>query len=241
MPWCVRADSLTRRTRVVKRTVVVCLDWSALVSVARPAGQLPAARAHEAWRARAQRDRFHGRWQYLFIESICNDEAVLEQNYRYKMMYSPDYTEQDSEAVRARPIAPPCIQSAPHGTSAVGEQCVSRMLTRWRAGLSAAPLHGCGPQAFILGSCQAASEGRQGPACLLQHALVQQRHGLVLSTRTRSAALCTCGIVLRGSLLIPRPCGHVCCGHVYTAVQLRMLSRACAARKAGYFRHNDLT
>jgi len=113
VPWCVRADSLTRRTRVVKRTVVVCLDWSALVSVARPAGQLPAARAHEAWRARAQRDRFHGRWQYLFIESICNDEAVLEQNYRYKMMYSPDYTEQDSEAVRARPIAPPCTIGTP--------------------------------------------------------------------------------------------------------------------------------
>jgi len=39
----------------------------------------------------AQRARFHGRWQYLFIESICNDPAVLEQNYRYKMMYSPDY------------------------------------------------------------------------------------------------------------------------------------------------------
>ena len=38
-----------------------------------------------------QRARFHGRWQYLFIESICNDPAVLEQNYRYKMMYSPDY------------------------------------------------------------------------------------------------------------------------------------------------------
>jgi len=82
---------------------------------------------------RAQRDRFHGRWQYLFIESICNDEAVLEQNYRYKMMYSPDYTEQDSEAVRARPVAPPA-QPAPHGTSAVGEQRVSRMLTRRRAG-----------------------------------------------------------------------------------------------------------
>lgn len=54
----------------------------------------------EAVRAWPQRDRFHGRWQYLFIESICNDAAVLEQNYRFKMMYSPDYTEQDSEAVR---------------------------------------------------------------------------------------------------------------------------------------------
>jgi hypothetical protein len=42
---------------------------------------------------RAQlRARFHGRWQYLFIESICNDQDVLEMNYRFKMMYSPDYT-----------------------------------------------------------------------------------------------------------------------------------------------------
>ena len=23
-----------------------------------------------------------GKWQYLFIESICNDTAVLEQNYK---------------------------------------------------------------------------------------------------------------------------------------------------------------
>ena len=50
--------------------------------------------------ARAQRARFHGQWQYLFIESICNDQAVLEQNYRYKMMYSPDYAGADSEEVR---------------------------------------------------------------------------------------------------------------------------------------------
>ncbi|GLI69499.1 hypothetical protein VaNZ11_014133 [Volvox africanus] len=35
--------------------------------------------------------RFHGRFQYLFIESICTDEKVLEQNYRFKMQYSPDY------------------------------------------------------------------------------------------------------------------------------------------------------
>lgn len=56
-----------------------------------------------AVRAGLQRDRFHGRWQYLFIESICNDAEVLERNYRFKMMYSPDYTEQDSEAVRTNP------------------------------------------------------------------------------------------------------------------------------------------
>ncbi|KAG2485295.1 hypothetical protein HYH03_015969 [Edaphochlamys debaryana] len=34
---------------------------------------------------------FHGRFQYFFIESICTDEKVLEQNYRFKMQYSPDY------------------------------------------------------------------------------------------------------------------------------------------------------
>jgi 6-phosphofructo-2-kinase len=46
-----------------------------------------------------QKQRFHGHFQYLFIESICNDQAVLEQNYRYKMMYSPDYARVDSEQV----------------------------------------------------------------------------------------------------------------------------------------------
>eukprot|EP00891_Asterochloris_glomerata_P000953 jgi/Astpho2/953/gw1.00016.135.1_t len=42
------------------------------------------------------RARFHNKWQYLFIESICNDPAVLEQNYRYKMMYSADYKDVDT-------------------------------------------------------------------------------------------------------------------------------------------------
>jgi len=42
-------------------------------------------------RRQTLRNRFHNQFQYLFIESICNDTAVLEQNYRYKMMYSPDY------------------------------------------------------------------------------------------------------------------------------------------------------
>lgn len=41
--------------------------------------------------------KFHGRFQYMFIESICNDEEVLEQNYRYKMMYSPDYKNVSTE------------------------------------------------------------------------------------------------------------------------------------------------
>ena len=48
---------------------------------------------------RAQlRARFHGRWQYLFIESICNDQDVLEMNYRFKMMYSPDYANATASA-----------------------------------------------------------------------------------------------------------------------------------------------
>lgn len=44
-----------------------------------------------------QRARLHGRWQYLFVESLITDANVLEQNYRYKMMYSPDYRNQDPE------------------------------------------------------------------------------------------------------------------------------------------------
>lgn len=47
-----------------------------------------------------QRDRFHGKRQYLFIESICNDPDILAQNYRYKMMYSPDYRHTDPEKVQ---------------------------------------------------------------------------------------------------------------------------------------------
>ena len=46
-----------------------------------------------------QRERIHGRWQYIFIESIITDQAVLEQNYKYKMMYSPDYRNQDPDKV----------------------------------------------------------------------------------------------------------------------------------------------
>lgn len=38
-----------------------------------------------------QRSKLHGRFEYLFIESICNDPQVLEQNYMQKMVYSPDY------------------------------------------------------------------------------------------------------------------------------------------------------
>jgi 6-phosphofructo-2-kinase/fructose-2,6-biphosphatase len=37
------------------------------------------------------RDRFHGRFEYMFLESVCEDQKVLEENYRLKMKYSPDY------------------------------------------------------------------------------------------------------------------------------------------------------
>ena len=51
-----------------------------------------------------QKNRFHNKWQYLYIESICNDPQVLEQNYRYKMMYSPDYKDVNTEEVSCMPV-----------------------------------------------------------------------------------------------------------------------------------------
>lgn len=47
-----------------------------------------------------QREQFHGRFQYLFIESICNDEEVLERNYTAKLEKSPDYQNVDPSQVR---------------------------------------------------------------------------------------------------------------------------------------------
>lgn len=47
------------------------------------------------------RDRLHGRVQYMFLESICNDQTVLEQNYRLKMRFSPDYQGMDMDAALA--------------------------------------------------------------------------------------------------------------------------------------------
>ncbi|KAH7617284.1 putative 6-phosphofructo-2-kinase/fructose-2,6-bisphosphatase [Nannochloris sp. 'desiccata'] len=47
------------------------------------------------------RDRFHGRWEYMFLESICNDPAVLEKNYRMKMRFSPDYAGIDVDTALA--------------------------------------------------------------------------------------------------------------------------------------------
>lgn len=39
--------------------------------------------------------KFHGKFQYIFIESICNDPKVLERNYLFKLQYSPDYVGAD--------------------------------------------------------------------------------------------------------------------------------------------------
>jgi hypothetical protein len=45
-------------------------------------------------------ERFHGRVQYLFIESICNDEATLKRNTELKLKYSPDYGDVDPKQVQ---------------------------------------------------------------------------------------------------------------------------------------------
>lgn len=68
-----------------------------------------------------QKARFHGHWQYLFIESICNDVSVLEQNYRYKMMYSPDYAGADSEDVSNQFLFHPSQESAGKVRGSCGE------------------------------------------------------------------------------------------------------------------------
>lgn len=47
------------------------------------------------------RDRFHGRWEYMYLESVCNDPTVLEKNYRMKMRFSPDYAGMDMDAALA--------------------------------------------------------------------------------------------------------------------------------------------
>ena len=49
-----------------------------------------------------QIDAFHGKWQYLFIETICTDEAILDQNYLHKLSYSPDYQGVTCEEVGAQ-------------------------------------------------------------------------------------------------------------------------------------------
>jgi hypothetical protein len=44
-------------------------------------------------------EALRGRVRYIFIENICNDPGVLQQNYLNKMMYSPDYQGVDTEQV----------------------------------------------------------------------------------------------------------------------------------------------
>lgn len=61
-----------------------------------------------------QKQRFHTKWQYLYIESICNDPVVLEQNYRYKMMYSPDYKDVNTDEASAI-----CVFHDPKATTAL--------------------------------------------------------------------------------------------------------------------------
>jgi hypothetical protein len=40
--------------------------------------------------------------RFVFIENICNDPAILQQNYLNKMMYSPDYKGISTEKVGAQ-------------------------------------------------------------------------------------------------------------------------------------------
>uniref|UniRef100_A0A383W1K9 6-phosphofructo-2-kinase domain-containing protein n=1 Tax=Tetradesmus obliquus TaxID=3088 RepID=A0A383W1K9_TETOB len=42
-------------------------------------------------------EALRGRVRYIFIENICADPAVLQQNYLNKMLYSPDYQGVDTE------------------------------------------------------------------------------------------------------------------------------------------------
>ena len=44
--------------------------------------------------------RFHGRVQYLFIESICNDAETIKRNTELKLKHSPDYANMDPAQVR---------------------------------------------------------------------------------------------------------------------------------------------
>ncbi len=52
--------------------------------------------------ATMQRQCFHGKWQYLMIETVCSDPQVLHENYMMKMRYSPDYKGVDVKQVTHR-------------------------------------------------------------------------------------------------------------------------------------------
>lgn len=45
-------------------------------------------------------DKFHNKVQYMFIESICNDEETLRKNVELKLKYSPDYEHTTAEEAR---------------------------------------------------------------------------------------------------------------------------------------------
>lgn len=52
-------------------------------------------------------NRFHGIVQYLFIESVCNDQETIRKNSDLKLKYSPDYVNMDQKQVHPfSPAAP---------------------------------------------------------------------------------------------------------------------------------------
>jgi len=77
----------------------------------------------------------------LYIESICNDPQVLEQNYRYKMMYSPDYKDVNTEEVRQvftnwLPSTPSCSAAQVVEHMLIMSSLLARLLTcllSWKA------------------------------------------------------------------------------------------------------------
>jgi len=48
--------------------------------------------------------------RFIFIENICNDPEILQQNYLNKMMYSPDYKGISTEKVSE--IHAVCLQAS---------------------------------------------------------------------------------------------------------------------------------
>ena len=44
-------------------------------------------------------DLFHGKVQYIFIESMCDDAATIQKNMELKLKYSPDYADMSHEKV----------------------------------------------------------------------------------------------------------------------------------------------
>eukprot|EP00877_Chromochloris_zofingiensis_P010699 jgi/Chrzof1/5883/Cz16g19090.t1_FBP3A[v5.2] len=84
------------------RALAAALD-DLMAYLASDSGQVAIFDATNTTNERRQQliNTFHGKYQYMFIESICTDSQVLEQNYRYKMKFSPDYQGVDTEAALA--------------------------------------------------------------------------------------------------------------------------------------------